>query len=1583
MPWSLPRRIACCISFFGLIGLISASSAQAQTCAEDLTCQYLNCRTPASGAPAQLWGELKPVDLGQLPAARDNSNFNEFGDPFNETEPLWMSLDIENGWIFTAINAGLQVWNSNGSPTNPTRSSVVGRSGFPVWTPDPHEFYPVRDVDAPPGNDNVVAVAVTHEAGVVIFNTAVKTSPTARYADTGKWAEQVYAAHINGVDYAFAATKFTGLLSYNMTAAQARTTLCTESTPGSTCGVYVSKLGSHDGFSYVDGVGNANGTAHWVVGAFSGADRGLEIFNVSNPSTPQSVVTGLTTELGVHGVAMWRRGSSYYLATRVIVSGGTQARIYDVSCIAGNSCSSLGSPIWTANLPDGGAGLFLTYSESASGRPFVYFGDVNKCGSGLQHEWLYDVSNPAAPQDITPPPADVNGQLTGYWGWYYRRNPTGFNSVMPRVGKFNGNYFYRAAFGIFDIHELTSGGPPVAAFTYSPNPPYAGQPVNFTDSSTGVPNGWNWTFTGGTPGTSTQQNPTGVVFASNGTHAVTLRVTNNFGNNSTTQNINVLDPTPSVASVGVSPNPALVCQPITFTANTVTGFPAPALSWVVKDGSGGTVTTGGNVNPFVWTTTGALAGNYTATVTATNTAGSDSATSSTLVLNQLPQLPGAGTFTPTNDAFTNGTVQFHVVAAGATEWNWSFGDDTTTGWINDPVNGPNPVHTYQSVGTYQVTVQVRNCVEAARTSAALSVHITQITPLVASFQASGIFCTGNGCFANVGPISFVDTSLGNPQFWDYDWAGDGTYEDANHTSPVTSHSYSAAGTYTPKLRVRRGAELDEFTHIQIIVSTGGGGGGTPSASITGPSSGQTSQALSYSATVSNCANQPTTWSWTVPADGTINGANNGATISVTFSSAGSKTISATAGTGGCTGSAGLSATKGVTISQGGGGGGGGNLNAAFTFTPTSPNVGQQVSFDAATSTGSPTGYTWHFGDGGMGNGVQINHTYAQAGTYTVTLEISRPDTGGGAGCSFGFCTDSESHMVVVGGGGGGGVIASFTTSATCDAFVCRAQRGQQLSFTATSQGATTHEWNFGDGGAAAGSPVNHTFNQVGSFNVVLTSRNAENVSATASKVFEISQPATTDRMVVVPWAADTSGAIDQVTDLFVTNPGTAPMEVEITFRKRGIIAEDNPPHATRTIPAKGTLLVPSVLATLFSRTNTYGYLVIVAHDATVNPVAVAYNRTFQDDGSTFGQAIQGYSTDDLAQLTANSSGKMTILGLHDTNERVSLFGITNPSSEPLVYRLRFVDKLGAEISSSATDLAIGGWGQKQFQPAELRSLFGIQGMEDFRMELTKVSGGDAFPYVDLIREGTQDPSFVRVVTGETQRSYMVCGSSTPGVNNSLFQTDVLLSNPTDQLMQIDVAYRNVGPNSQPLPPETITLQPNETRRENNIVFSLFGLTNNVGLLTFESLGAAGKYPLIQGETYQNSGPLTRFGFFMPVRNLREAASPGENLYVTGLKQKAGESTTTLWLFNPDEVNVGFYDLIFRALDGTEINRFEDYAVPPGAVRQINPAAIPLPVGGVDGGFALEAVVQAGKLIVGGQVVINQTNDPAYVTGLKP
>ncbi len=75
---------------------------------------------------------------------------------------------------------------------------------------------------------------------------------------------------------------------------------------------------------------------------------------------------------------------------------------------------------------------------------------------------------------------------------------------------------------------------PVANFSAATTDICIGQSIQFTDLSTNAPSSWSWTFTGGSPSSSNNQNPT-IVYNVAGTYAVSLTVSNGTGTDNETK----------------------------------------------------------------------------------------------------------------------------------------------------------------------------------------------------------------------------------------------------------------------------------------------------------------------------------------------------------------------------------------------------------------------------------------------------------------------------------------------------------------------------------------------------------------------------------------------------------------------------------------------------------------------------------------------------------------------------------------------------------------------------------------------------------------------------------------------------------------------------------------------------------------------------------------------------------------------------------------------------------------------------------------------------------------------------------------
>jgi PKD repeat protein len=684
--------------------LVVPPAAVAQTC-DRSGCGFATCATPAVPAPSNLWGEIQPAESSFTQCSssgpafcRDSTSFNEFVEAY-QAFPWYMGIDTQNGFVFTGLAYGLQVWDARTTPANPAPLGQVLLSDFPFAPDNPEIKLPLQHVAAPAGVDTAAAVAGVAGVGIGIVNLSDKTLPKLAYQSYKKDGQQVYAATLSGRQYAFLATSTAdptgGVFLYDMTQAM-QYDHCAEGVPATGesvhCpGVYLGRLGSQPTVYYIAGVDN------YVVLSM-GSSRGFEIWDVTQPTAAVLRLSALSS-LPVYGVAMWKQGTSYYLALRT----DTDGRIYDVSCIATGCGSGLGSPLSTRQLDTGTASFFVTFSRSGT-TPFLYFGSDDICLGGSQREWLFDVTNPASPRDVSP---------ANYWGWYYRGNPTGFNNIMPRSGRFVGGYFYRAALSILDIHQWNSSGSPTPSiFVGGPTFGQPGQVLTFTANAaicTASPSGWTWSAPGGTFTGSTTGSTVQVSWSSGGEQSVTAR---NSACGAATGLRSVAISTGGaslVASFGYNPSQPSPGQPVAFDASASTGNPTQ-YSWTFGDGTGGA----GRTVSHVYTAAGTY--DVTLTITAPGAGpscpgGTCTARGTEIVSVGAPPAPDATFTTDASCANLFGfeqcqaevgqTVSFAASSGQALLFTWTFGDGSQAA-------GRSASHAWGQAGLYTVQLAASN-----------------------------------------------------------------------------------------------------------------------------------------------------------------------------------------------------------------------------------------------------------------------------------------------------------------------------------------------------------------------------------------------------------------------------------------------------------------------------------------------------------------------------------------------------------------------------------------------------------------------------------------------------------------------------------------------------------------------------------------------------------------------------------------------------------------------------------------------------------------------------------------------------------
>jgi PKD repeat protein len=182
------------------------------------------------------------------------------------------------------------------------------------------------------------------------------------------------------------------------------------------------------------------------------------------------------------------------------------------------------------------------------------------------------------------------------------------------------------------------------------------------------------------------------------------------------------------------------------------------------------------------------------------------------------------------------------------------------------------------------------------------------------------------------------------------------------------------------------------------------------------------------------------------------------------------------------------------------------LRALFTVSPARPVAGVAFTANASASTGNIVSYGWDWGDQTAdSSGVQAMHTYAQPGSYRVTLTV----------------TDNQNHTAV-----SSQVVVVTTESgetpeenqrpvanivvvpATAEALV-----GELFTFNGSGSNdpdddPLTYQWTFGDGSAPVSGgeqvvQVTHAYSAPGQFLVRLTVRDPSNAVAEATRAVRV------------------------------------------------------------------------------------------------------------------------------------------------------------------------------------------------------------------------------------------------------------------------------------------------------------------------------------------------------------------------------------------------------------------------------------------------------------------------------------------------
>ncbi|MBX8642618.1 MAG: PKD domain-containing protein [Thermoplasmata archaeon] len=872
------------------------------------------------------------------------------------------------------------------------------------------------------------------------------------------------------------------------------------STPGS---VTVAVTGKTSGYNTYD-----------ETGTYSGSPAGPTLSSVS--ASPNPVDAGQTTTFSASGVSSNDvNGGTYHWSGLVSSSssnptysggsGGTEYLYYStdagststvsttltvnsdptISASANVQTVDAGQSISFSSSPSGGTtpysytwyeepsgGSYSSFSTSqnpsysfpSAGTYYVYVHLSDSAGYGVNSNTLTITvnSDPSVSASTSLNPADASQQITfsssvsggsggGSYTWY-----SGSTSDQIGTGSSYSTSLSAGTYSIFVVYVDNSGysvtsntitetvnSDPSVSISSSQNPTDVGKSITLTASPSGGSGSYSyqWYANSNAISGATSSTYSPGDYSSSGTYSYYVSLTDGAGY---TVNSNTIDETvnsdPTV-SASASTTTADVGYSITFSASPSGGTSPYTYSWTI----GGTQVSTSQDFSYSFSS----AGSYTVTVTVTDSLGETYSASVSVTINNNPSVSVSSSQNPTD---VSNSVTFTASESGGTgtiSYAWT---------VNGASEGSGSTlsYSFSSSGSYTIEVTVTD--GDGHTASASLTETVYSDPSVSIASSQNPADVGNS-------VTFTASPSGGSGSYSYQW-----YLNSNAVSGATastySTSFSSSGTDSIYVTIKDGvgnsatsSTLDETVNAD------------PSVSISS-SQNPTDVGNSVTFTASGSGGSGSyTYQWYLNG-AAVSGATS-STYTTSFGSSGTDAIYVILTDG--IGNTATSSTLTETVNA--------DPTVSISSSQNPTDVGNSVTFTASAAQGTGSfSYTWYVNSATQSSTSQsLDYTFSSPGTYYVNVTV-KDSLGDASSYSFTETVNSDPSVTI------------SSSPAPTDA-------GVPVSFSSSPTGGTTpynYTWEINSVVVSYASSFQYTFTSAGSYSVLLTVRDANGNTASAS-----------------------------------------------------------------------------------------------------------------------------------------------------------------------------------------------------------------------------------------------------------------------------------------------------------------------------------------------------------------------------------------------------------------------------------------------------------------------------------------------------